>query len=132
MVPRPHRALNKYLAPDILVPLAMPWYVEKPIFCNGVGWFLGAKIMKKGRVLFFATRLPDASRIIPGVPQVLPGTPGQLLWRSCHIFRLLVFFKIRPKNVMVLGGSVGAAVGPESESFLLPEEECPPPGHTRL
>ena len=129
MVPRPHRALKKYLGSDILRPLAMFWYVEKTIFCHGVGRFLGAKIVKKYRVLFFTTGLPDASRIIPGVPQILPGTPGQLLCRPCYIFRLLVFFRIRRKNVMVLGGSVCAAVGPESESFLLPGEAWSP-GHT--
>ena len=109
----------------------MPWYLEKSIFCYGVGWFWGAKMMKKGRVLFFITELPDASRIIPGVPQVLPGTPGQLLCRPCHISRLLMVFRFRHKNVMVLGGSVWAAVGPESESFLLPGEAWSL-GHTGL
>ena len=47
MVPRPHRALKKKLGSDILGPLAMPWYVEKPIFCHGVGWFLGTNMIRK-------------------------------------------------------------------------------------
>ena len=76
MGPRPHRALKKYLGSDTLGPLAMPWFLKKKIFCHSVGRFLGAKMMKKCRVLFFTTGLPDASRIIPGVSQVLPGTPG--------------------------------------------------------
>ena len=62
----------------------------------------------------------------------LPGIFGTDFMNFCsYVFLFFVFFKIRTPNVMVMGGPVGAAVGPEYESFLLPREAWAL-GHTGL
>ena len=88
-----------------------------------------AKLMKFGEKYF----PPEEYTIVMEPSWGLPGISltDFMNFRVYVFFGIFVFFKIRSTDVMVLGGPVCAAVGPESAPFLLPGEAWSS-GHTWL
>ena len=79
--------------------------------------------------LVFHHRTPRCIEDHPGGPSGIPQESLTIRMEAQSQFSTFSVFRIRYKTVMLVGGSVGAAVG--SESFLLPGEAWLP-GHTGL